>query len=105
MNICVIPARGGSKRIPKKNIRNFHGQPIIAYSIQSAINSGCFEKVIVSTDDPDIAAVAMEFGADAPFERPAEISDEQQLQNAIYGMPIEDIEELVRLSQEIYREA
>jgi len=76
MNICVIPARGGSKRIPKKNIRNFHGQPIIAYSIQSAINSGCFEKVIVSTDDPEIAAVALEFGADVPFERPAEISDD-----------------------------
>ena len=76
MNICVIPARGGSKRIPRKNIRNFHGQPIIAYSIQSAIISGCFEKIIVSTDDSEIANVALEFGAEVPFERPAEISDD-----------------------------
>ena len=76
MNICIIPARGGSKRIPKKNIKDFHGQPIIAYSIKAAINSGCFEKIIVSTDDQDIASVAKEFGAEVPFERPAEISDD-----------------------------
>ena len=58
MNICVIPARGGSKRIPKKNIKIFNGKPIIAYSIEAALASGCFGKVIVSTDDSEISEVA-----------------------------------------------
>jgi len=76
MKICVIPARGGSKRIPKKNIRNFCGKPIIAYSIEAAIASKCFDKVIVSTDDQGIAEVAIEYGAEVPFIRPAELSDD-----------------------------
>jgi len=58
MNIAVIPARGGSKRIPRKNIRLFHGKPIIAWSIEAAQLSGCFERIIVSTDDAEIADVA-----------------------------------------------
>lgn len=76
MNIAIIPARGGSKRIPRKNIKLFHGKPIIAYSIENALNSGCFDKVIVSTDDQEIAKVADEYGANVPFMRPASLSDD-----------------------------
>jgi len=74
MNIAIIPARGGSKRIPRKNIKPFHGKPMIAYSIEAALNSGCFDKVIVSTDDLEIANIAKEFGAEVPFIRPTGIS-------------------------------
>jgi pseudaminic acid cytidylyltransferase len=70
----VIPARGGSKRIPRKNIREFAGRPIIAHSIECALRSGLFERVIVSTDDAEISAVARRFGAEVPFTRPAELS-------------------------------
>lgn len=76
MNVAIIPARGGSKRIPKKNIRLFEGKPIIAYSIQAALESGLFERVIVSTDDPEIARVAETYGAETPFIRPAKIADD-----------------------------
>ncbi|MCG7496841.1 pseudaminic acid cytidylyltransferase [Vibrio sp. Of7-15] len=76
MNIVVIPARGGSKRILRKNIKLFHGKPMIAYSIEAAAASGCFDKIIVSTDDVEIANVAKEHGAEVPFLRPAEISDD-----------------------------
>jgi len=76
MNLCVIPARGGSKRIPRKNIKSFLGKPIIAYSIQAAIDSGCFDKVIVSTDDEEIALVARQYGAETPFIRPEELSND-----------------------------
>lgn len=76
MNIAIIPARGGSKRIPRKNIKLFHGKPMIAYSIEAAQQSGCFDKIIVSTDDQDIAVVAMEYGAEVPFLRPADIADD-----------------------------
>lgn len=75
MKIAVIPARGGSKRIPQKNIRNFCGKPIIAYSIEAALASNFFDHVIVSTDDNEIASVARKFGAETPFLRPAEIAD------------------------------
>lgn len=76
MNIAIIPARGGSKRIPRKNIKLFHGKPMIAYSIEAAKASGCFDKVIVSTDDQEIAEVAKQYGADVPFLRPADIADD-----------------------------
>lgn len=76
MNVAVIPARGGSKRIPRKNIKAFHGKPMIAYSIESAKESGCFDRIIVSTDDEEIAKVAIEWGAEVPFMRPASISDD-----------------------------
>lgn len=76
MNIAIIPARGGSKRIPRKNLKRFHGKPIIAYSIEAAIESGCFDKIIVSTDDAEIAQVARDWGADVPFVRPDNISDD-----------------------------
>jgi pseudaminic acid cytidylyltransferase len=76
MKIAIIPARGGSKRIPRKNIKLFHGKPLIAYSIEAAIKSQCFDKIIVSTDDDEIAKVALEYGAEVPFIRPAAISDD-----------------------------
>jgi N-acylneuraminate cytidylyltransferase len=76
MNIAIIPARGGSKRIPRKNIKPFAGKPIIAYSIETALKSGLFDKVIVSTDDEEIASVAASFGAKIPFMRPKELSDD-----------------------------
>ena len=75
MKVCVIPARGGSRRIPGKNIREFHGRPIIAWSIGTALNSGCFDRVVVSTDDQRIAEVARAYGAEVPFLRPACIAD------------------------------
>jgi carbamoyl-phosphate synthase large subunit len=74
MKIAVIPARGGSKRIPRKNIRAFAGQPIISYSILAARAAALFDRIIVSTDDDEIAAVAREWGAETPFRRPPELS-------------------------------
>ncbi len=76
MKVAVIPARGGSKRIPRKNIRDFAGKPIIAYSIECALRSNLFERVIVSTDDEEIAMVAGELGAEVPFLRPKELADD-----------------------------
>lgn len=73
---AIIPARGGSKRIPRKNIRQFHGRPMIAWTIDTAINSGLFSNVIVSTDDAEIAAIAQEHGAQVPFLRPADFSND-----------------------------
>lgn len=75
-NICIIPARGGSKRIPRKNVKNFLGKPIIAYSIEAAINSAIFDEVMVSTDDEEIAKVAEEYGAKVPFLRSVENADD-----------------------------
>lgn len=74
--IAIIPARGGSKRIPRKNIKLFHGKPLIAYSIEVAIKSKLFDKVIVSTDDEEIAKIAKDYGAQVPFLRPKELSDD-----------------------------
>jgi pseudaminic acid cytidylyltransferase len=76
MNVAIIPARGGSKRIPRKNIRLFAGKPIIAHSVELALRSGLFSSVVVSTDDEAIAAVARRHGAETPFIRPAELSDD-----------------------------
>jgi pseudaminic acid cytidylyltransferase len=77
LNIAVIPARGGSKRIPRKNIKPFGGKPMIAYAIQAARDSGLFEHVVVSTDDDEIAEVAQAHGASVPFRRPAHLADDQ----------------------------
>lgn len=74
--LALIPARGGSKRIPRKNIRDFCGRPIIAWSIGAALDSGCFDQVWVSTDDEEIAQVARAAGAEVPFMRPAALSDD-----------------------------
>lgn len=68
-NLCIIPARGGSKRIPRKNIIDFLGKPLIAYSIENALNSGIFDEVVLSSDDEEIIEVALKYGAKAPFVR------------------------------------
>ena len=75
-NIAIIPARGGSKRIPRKNIRPFLGKPVIAYSIAAALQSGLFDEVMVSTDDEEIAEVARQYGAKVPFMRSATTADD-----------------------------
>ena len=74
--IAVIPARGGSKRIPRKNIKPFCGKPMVAYSIEAAIRAGIFDEIIVSTDDEEIADIAKNAGASVPFMRPKELSDD-----------------------------
>lgn len=74
--LCIIPARGGSKRIPRKNIKDFLGKPIIAYSIEAAIKSGLFEEVMVSTDDEEIANISKKYGAKVPFLRSKENSND-----------------------------
>ncbi|UGB46559.1 pseudaminic acid cytidylyltransferase [Frateuria edaphi] len=74
MRLAVIPARGGSKRIPRKNIKMFHGRPVIAWSIDAARRSQCFDTIVVSTDDEEIARVAETCGALVPFPRPAELA-------------------------------
>jgi len=76
MNIAVIPARGGSKRIPRKNIKLFHGLPVIAYAIKAAKESEIFDEVFVSTDDEEIAEIAMSFGATIPWMRSKDLSDD-----------------------------
>jgi len=76
MKLAVIPARGGSKRIPRKNIKLFCGRPIISWSIEAALQSGCFDRVVVSTDDDEIAEVSQKCGAQVPFMRPATLSDD-----------------------------
>ncbi len=75
-NICLIPARGGSKRIPNKNIKNFHGKPLIAWSIEAAKSSGLFESIYISTDDIKIAKIAKSYGAKIPFLRPKNLSND-----------------------------
>jgi len=75
-SIAIIPARGGSKRIPGKNIKDFYGKPLIAYSIQTALESKLFAKIIVTTDDEEIAKVAKQCGAEVPFIRPKELADD-----------------------------
>jgi len=76
MRVAIIPARGGSKRIPRKNVKPFAGKPMIAWAIGAAKASGLFDRVIVSTDDAEIEAAALDAGAELPFRRPAELADD-----------------------------
>jgi len=92
-NLCIIPARGGSKRVPRKNIRDFHGKPIIAYSIEAALASGLFEEVMVSTDDEEISRIAMHYGAKVPFFRSAENADD-------FATTMDVIQEVLKRYQE-----
>jgi N-acylneuraminate cytidylyltransferase len=92
MNIAIIPARGGSKRIPKKNIKDFHGKPIIAYSIERAIHSKLFDKVIVSTDTDEIAEIALKYGAEVPFIRPKKLSDDYTGTHDVVGHAVRWLE-------------
>ncbi len=88
--ICIIPARGGSKRIPRKNIKNFCGKPIIAYSIETALKSKLFDTVMVSTDDEEIIQLALNLGAEVPFIRSSKNSDD-------YATTVDVIEEVLGL--------
>ena len=92
-NIAIIPARGGSKRIPRKNIKPFMGKPIIAYSIEAALESGLFDEVMVSTDDEEIAMVARQYGAKVPFMRSAVTAND-------YATMENVIEEVLKCYQE-----
>lgn len=92
MDICLIPARGGSKRIPRKNIRPFQGRPMIGWSIQAAQHSGVFDQVIVSTDDEEIAETARDLGAEIPWMRPGDIANDYAttvdvVQHALLNLP------------------
>jgi len=93
-NICIIPARGGSKRIPRKNIKEFLGKPIIAYSIKAALDSGLFDEVMVSTDDLEIADIAKKYGAKVPFMRSEKNSDD-------FATTFDVIEEVINSYKEL----
>jgi N-acylneuraminate cytidylyltransferase len=88
MKLAVIPARGGSKRIPRKNIKLFCGKPMIAWSIEAAMQSGCFDQIVVSTDDNEVAEVARHFGAKVPFMRPDVLSDDHTGTTAVIAHAI-----------------
>ena len=83
MKLALIPARGGSKRIPRKNIRPFRGRPMIVWSIAAAQAAGCFDRILVSTDDEETADVAARHGAEVPFLRPAHLADDQATTKAV----------------------
>jgi len=89
MRLALIPARGGSKRIPRKNIKEFGDKPMIAWSIEAAFQSGCFDRIVVSTDDKEIAEVAREYGAEVPFMRPKELSDDYTNTSAVVSHAID----------------
>lgn len=96
-NLCIIPARGGSKRIPRKNIKPFMGKPIIAYSIEAAKTSGLFDDVIVSTDDAEFAEVARKYGASVPFMRSDNNSNDYAGTDAVV---LEVLDELKKIGKE-----
>ena len=91
MKIAIIPARGGSKRIPKKNIKEFSGKPIIAWSIEAAKKCKMFDRIIVSTDDYEIASIAKQHGADVPFMRPKHLADDYTGTSAVVKDVIQNI--------------
>ena len=91
--IAVIPARGGSKRIPRKNLRPFRGRPMIAWSIAAAQAAGCFDRILVSTDDDEIASVAASCGAEVPFIRPAHLADDRATTQAVVQHAVQWCEE------------
>ena len=101
MRLCIIPARGGSKRIPRKNIKEFCGQAMIGYSIEAAITSQCFDKVIVSTDDQEIAEVAKSFGAEVPFIRPDELANDHAATIPVVKHAIEWFDEQGQLPTDV----
>ena len=94
MPIAIIPARGGSKRIPKKNLRSFCGQPMLAYAIKAAQASGCFEHIVVSTDDIEIAETARQLGAEVPFMRNPSLADDHTGTTAVTVDAIKQLESL-----------
>ncbi|MBZ7936496.1 pseudaminic acid cytidylyltransferase [Campylobacter sp. B0100352/1] len=97
-NLCIIPARGGSKRIPRKNIIDFLGKPLISYSIESALNSQIFDEVIVSSDDEEIIETALKFGSKIPFKRSAHLSDDYASSTAV----IQDVIQILQKQGQNY---
>lgn len=95
--LCIIPARGGSKRIPKKNAKDFCGKPILSYPIEAALKSGLFDEVMVSTDDEEIAEIARRYGASVPFMRSAETANDFATTEAVH---IEVLAEYKKLGME-----
>ena len=95
-SLAIIPARGGSKRIPKKNVRNFLGKPIIAYSIEAALDSKLFDEVMVSTDDAEIAEIAKSYGAAVPFFRSSKNSDDFATTSDVLIEVLEEYEKINR---------
>lgn len=93
MRVAIIPARGGSKRIPRKNIKSFCGKPIIAYSIEAAQQSDLFERIVITTDDEEIADVARSYGAEVPFIRPKELSDDHTATIPVIAHAIRTLQE------------
>ena len=93
MNVAIIPARGGSKRIPRKNVKSFCGKPMIAHSIENALASRAIDKVVVSTDDDEIAQIAQDYGADVPFVRPQDLSDDHTGTSPVIRHAIEILQE------------
>ncbi|MFP4485841.1 MAG: pseudaminic acid cytidylyltransferase [Campylobacterales bacterium] len=102
MIVAFIPARGGSKRIPKKNIKDFLGKPIIYYSIKNALDSKLFDRVIVSTDSEEIASVAKGFGAEVPFLRPRELADDFSGTNSVVAHGLQAFEKKCQIACCIY---
>jgi len=98
--LAIIPARGGSKGIPRKNIRKFGGHPLIAYSIAAGLQSDLITRVIVSTDDPEIAAAARKYGAEVPFMRPAELAQDETLDLPVFEHALKWLEENQNYSPE-----
>jgi N-acylneuraminate cytidylyltransferase len=94
VKVAIIPARGGSKRIPRKNIRPFAGKPMIAHSIDCAVRSGVFDRIIVSTDDAQIAEVARGYGAEVPFVRPPELSNDHAGTTAVIAHAVDCLQRL-----------
>ncbi len=90
--LAIIPARGGSKRIPRKNVKPFCGKPMMAWSIEAARASRVFDRIIVSTDDDEIAAVAEQHGAEVPFRRPAELANDHASTDAVFLHAIREME-------------
>lgn len=88
MRVAIIPARGGSKRIPRKNIKDFFGKPMLVWTIEAAKKSKVFDRIIVSTDDDEISAIALSHGAEVPFKRPAELSDDHTATTAVIAQAI-----------------
>lgn len=91
MKVCVIPARGGSKRIPRKNVRDFAGRPMLAWPIDAARRSGLFDRIVVSTDDDEIAQVARGWGAETPFMRPPELADDHATTVAVIAHAVQEL--------------
>jgi pseudaminic acid cytidylyltransferase len=89
VRVAIVPARGGSKRIPRKNVRDFRGRPILAWPIAAAQRSGCFDRIVVSTDDDEIAELAARHGAEAPFRRPPELSNDHATTLAVIAHAVE----------------